>query len=260
MAALGTQAERDAVRTWREPGDWEDATGTLHDAVSGRAKEVYDPESGALWPIYDMRQVAEFGTSTRQAKLERALSACFSGKYAALASCTFDGLYADWDPQVVSACRRWAAEFDNPERTQEPRSLILSGPSGSGKTYMAAAVANELVRAGKSGICTSVRTIEDMAGQRFGAMSSVMDRICSRDFIVLDDFGSERGGSWSADQIFAVLDHFYQLKVRLVVTTNLTENQIARPSNPQSAKLVGRIRDQARLLVVSNPDRNQLVM
>lgn len=259
MTALGTREQRDAMRFWAEDGDYEDAHGVLRDAVSGRPKEVVYEDAGVMFPIFDRRQVEKW-SGRRAEERDRALEACFTGKYRMLAECSFAALLPDWDGRAVAACRSWVEGFDNPERSQEPRSVILSGGPGAGKTYMAAAMAVALVKAGKRGIFTSVRSIEDMAAGRFGSMSDVMERVCSRDFVVLDDFGSEYTGSWSVSQIYAVLDHFCQLKTRLVVTTNLSANQIRRSENPQVAKLVGRIREDARLVEVENPDRRQLAV
>ena len=61
-------------------------------------------------------------------------------------------------------------------------------------------------------------------------------RLCSFPLLILDDFGMERGTEYGLEQVYNVIDSRYRSRKPLIVTTNLTLEELQNPEdNPTPA-------------------------
>ena len=65
-----------------------------------------------------------------------------------------------------------------------------------------------------------------------------MDKLCRYPLLIIDDFGMERGTEYALEQIYSIVDSRYRSRKPLIVTTNLTLDEIQHPQDPhfQSVK------------------------
>jgi DNA replication protein DnaC len=131
--------------------------------------------------------------------------------------------------------------------------LLLSGGYGSGKTHLAAAIANFVVQ---MGVPTLFLTVPDLLDTLRFAYDSVdttfedrFDQIRNAGLLVLDDFGTQNATGWAQEKLFQIVNYRYINKLPLVITTNLSLDEIEPRirSRLQDPEMVVRIR-------ISSPD------
>lgn len=106
------------------------------------------------------------------------------------------------------------------------RWLILVGPYGCGKTHLAAAIANYALHELQMGpVFAVVPDLLDYLRTTFGpdAEASYDDRFAAfrgADLLVLDDLGTENATPWAREKLFQIINHRYNERAPMVITTN----------------------------------------
>jgi DNA replication protein DnaC len=108
--------------------------------------------------------------------------------------------------------------------------LLIHGGYGCGKTHLAAAIANHVV---SMGVPTLFLTVPDLLDQLRFAYSAEdvtfeerFDQVRNAPLLVLDDFGTQSATSWAREKLFQILNYRYINRLPLVITTNLTLEEI----------------------------------
>lgn len=104
--------------------------------------------------------------------------------------------------------------------------LLLTGTYGCGKTHLAAAIANELLNAGRTVIFQTVPDLLDHLRSTFGPNSEIsfdqfFEQLQSAPILILDDFGAHSSSQWANEKLFQLLNHRYNTELPTVITTNL---------------------------------------
>ena len=63
----------------------------------------------------------------------------------------------------------------------------------------------------------------------FEGRNEYISRLCSFPLLILDDFGMERGTEYGLEQVYNVIDSRYRSGRPLIVTTNLTLEDLQHP-------------------------------
>ncbi len=104
--------------------------------------------------------------------------------------------------------------------------LVLMGTYGCGKTHLAAAIANTCVEFGMSTLFLTVPDLLDWLRNSYDASDTNFeerfDEIRDVGLLVLDDLGSQNTTKWANEKLFQIIDYRYVRKLPLVVTTNLS--------------------------------------
>ncbi|MCW5878992.1 MAG: ATP-binding protein [Anaerolineales bacterium] len=119
--------------------------------------------------------------------------------------------------------------------------LLLEGGYGSGKTHLAAAIANFAVSVGLPAIFITVPDLLDELRFSYGSEHGFEERfeeIRQAPLLILDDFGTQNATEWAQEKLFQILNHRYINRLPLVVTTNLSLDQVegrirSRLSDPE---------------------------
>ncbi len=108
--------------------------------------------------------------------------------------------------------------------------LILQGKYGCGKTHLAAAIANEAV---EMGVPTLFITVPDLLDTlRFAyndpefTFEERFEEIRRVPLLILDDFGTQNATQWAQEKLFQIVNFRYINRLPLVVTTNLSIDDI----------------------------------
>ena len=59
--------------------------------------------------------------------------------------------------------------------------------------------------------------------------------------LIIDDFGMERGTEYALEQIYNIVDSRYRSRKPLIVTTNLTLDEIRHPQDTPHARIYDRL-------------------
>jgi DNA replication protein DnaC len=125
--------------------------------------------------------------------------------------------------------------------------LMLQGGYGCGKTHLAAAIANYAV---EMGVPTLFLTVPDLLDTlRFAydsddtTFEQRFEQIRTAELLVLDDFGTQNATPWAREKLFQIINYRYINRLPLVVTTNLSLDEIEARirSRLQDPELVTRV-------------------
>lgn len=182
----------------------------------------------------------------------------------ALRDDAFDTLYMQqWNfagddhgnPALTTAMERYVTLL-----TEEPpeawRGLLLSGPVGCGKTYAAAETVNALI---DREIPCKMTGFSRIAGEYQDSRSrtDVIDRLHRYRLLVIDDLGAERTTSYMNEIVYQVIDARFRSGLPLIVTTNLTLEEIKKPQSPENQRIYSRILEMCHPIAVSGRDRRR---
>ena len=76
--------------------------------------------------------------------------------------------------------------------------------------------------------------------------------------LIIDDLGIERNSEFALEQVFNVIDSRYRSKKPLIVTTNLTLDELKRPTSLAHARIYDRILERCVPLKVNNQNIRKL--
>lgn len=157
-----------------------------------------------------------------------------------LAGCRFDGATMT---NELAKCRRYADRWD--EMAQSNRGLLLWGNTGNGKTFAAACIANQLIDRGIPAMITSFPRILSAGYDK----QDIIDQMRYYPLLVIDDLGAERSSDYALETVYMVIDERYKAKKPLIVTTNLTLDEICKPKNMAYQRIYDRVLEMCAPLV-----------
>ena len=108
--------------------------------------------------------------------------------------------------------------------------LLLQGGFGCGKTHLAASIANYAVEMGVPTLFLTVPDLLDMLRFSFDSEDTTFEgrfnEIRDASLLVLDDFGTQNATGWAQEKLFQVINYRYINRLPLVITTNLSLDEI----------------------------------
>ena len=119
--------------------------------------------------------------------------------------------------------------------------LLLWGGVGTGKSFLAGCIANALMEREVPVRMTSFSRIMNELNNSFSGRNEVVDRLCRYPLLIIDDFGMERGTEYALEQVYNIVDSRYRSQKPLIVTTNLTLDEIRHPQDTVHARIYDRI-------------------
>lgn len=140
------------------------------------------------------------------------------------------------NPKNSDMMLRYAERFN----ANSGMGLLLTGDRGTGKTYLSACVANHLIDNGYKVLMTNMSRISNVVNATFEQRQAELDRILSVDLLVIDDLGTERGTDYMLEQVFNVVDGRYKANKPMVISTNLTLQEM----HGETGLALGRIYDR----------------
>lgn len=118
--------------------------------------------------------------------------------------------------------------------------LLLFGGVGSGKSFLASCIGNALLEKRVSVCYTSLQRILRLMFNS-NDPQQIIDSMNRYSCIIFDDFGSERVTEYSQEQIFAVVDARLKVKKPIIVTTNLSLEEMEKPTTMERKRIFDRV-------------------
>lgn len=140
----------------------------------------------------------------------------------------------------LKVAKKYCIEFSKMyERNQ---GLLFWGMVGTGKSYTAACIANYLLEANTSVVMTSfVRILQEMQGFDREREETFTNKLNSVKLLIIDDLGAERSTDYALEKVYGIIDNRYRAKKPLILTTNLTLQQMQEATDIRYARIYDRI-------------------
>lgn len=158
-----------------------------------------------------------------------------------------DKAYKQWtfaqDDGAEIKMQRVRAYADNFKGAlQENLGLLLWGDVGTGKTFAAACVVNELIEHGYRCYMTTFTALANIiAGLRGTEKNEFVQSLNNFHLLVIDDLGAERKSEYMQEMVYQVIDSRYKAGKPLIITTNMTPEQIRNPDSASLARIYSRV-------------------
>jgi DNA replication protein DnaC len=152
-------------------------------------------------------------------------------------------------------CLEMASEEDGDRIfASECNGLLLLGPSGAGKTHLAVGVLREVMARGYRGAWWNVNELFRSMRESFSrgeGDSHILEEAIRCDLLVLDDLCSEKGSEYVLDRLYAIINGRYEALRPLIVTSNLSQNELAETLG---ARLVSRLGEMCQRIEMPRRD------
>lgn len=162
------------------------------------------------------------------------------------------------DSTASGICRNYAYRFD--QMLSGNRGLLMYGGVGCGKTYLAAAIANELVEQGRYVLMDTLPGLIARMTAEFGSEREYwLGKIAKAHLMVIDDFGVERSTEFATETAYEIINARYRANKPLIVTTNLSLEQMGAESGVGRLRIYDRIREMCAPLLVAGESRRKTI-
>lgn len=128
---------------------------------------------------------------------------------------------------IYQACVGFVEKFD-----MEKGNLLFYGPTGLGKTFLCNCIAKELLDEGYNVLyLTAIELFKLFDEARFHRedmpleAKNILDTLTTVDLLIIDDLGTELGTSFTAPDLFGVLNTRYLTQKSTIISTNLEPNE-----------------------------------
>lgn len=155
-----------------------------------------------------------------------------------LAKCNFD-MDDGANPALSEIAKRYVKNFDR--IYDEGKGLLMYGGVGGGKSFMAACIANALIDKGKSCMMTNFARIANELSENFNKRQSYLDNLNRFSLLIIDDLAAERDTEYMGEIVQEVIDSRYRSGKPLIVTTNLTGEELNHSDGIRRKRVVSRL-------------------
>lgn len=169
----------------------------------------------------------------------------------ALVTCRFES--AKETPELVK-CRRYVENWETTEAKNI--GLLLWGGTGNGKTYAAACIANSLI---DRGVPARITSFPRIIGAKFEDRPQIMEAVRRYPLLVLDDFGTERATDFALETVYSVVDERYKTGKPLIVTSNLTLEELRNPQGMAQQRIYERVLEMCTPIAFRGESRRRAI-
>lgn len=137
--------------------------------------------------------------------------------------------------------------------------LLLWGDVGTGKSFFAGCIANALLEQAVPVLMTNfARILNRLTDLRNDDRNSFIASLNRYSLLIIDDLGAERNSDFANEQVFNVIDSRYRSKKPLIVTTNLTIEELKHPAELSRARIYDRILERCIPLKINNQNIREM--
>lgn len=119
--------------------------------------------------------------------------------------------------------------------------LLLYGEPGRGKTFAACEVANALIDKGYFVLVTNFARLANTIQGLSSDKQVFIDSLNKYELIVIDDLGAERKSDFMQEMVYNIIDNRYRAGLPMIITTNLSIDEIKIPNNIGYERIYDRI-------------------
>ena len=237
----------DMISTKVKKTDFIDANGILHCGICGEPKEAILPQEMQKFLHMEKRsrlcacQREEREQETERVRLQEHISLvkrlqdnCFQCK--TFSNAVFKDL--DRGSRQETIARRHVQNWEKVRK--ENIGLLFWGDVGTGKTYLASCVANALM---EQEVSVKMVNFSYILNVGFEYRNELIHSLGHFGLLIIDDFGTERGTDYGLETVHSVLDARYNSGKPMIITTNLSLQQMKNPEDEMHKKIYDRTKN-----------------
>ena len=150
---------------------------------------------------------------------------------------------------------RYAEKFS--EMLKRGKGLLFYGTVGTGKSFLAACITNDLIDRGYPCLMTNfARLTNTLQGMREGRQE-YLDGLSQYALLVIDDLAAERDTPYMQECVTNVIDARYRSGLPLIVTTNLTPEELKHPAEMSRKRIHSRLLEMCVPVEIKGSDRRR---
>ncbi|MBH1942122.1 ATP-binding protein [Mobilitalea sibirica] len=131
--------------------------------------------------------------------------------------------------KIVAGCKSFIRHFG-----KKPENLLFLGNTGVGKTFLANCIAKDLLDRGFTVIyLTAFRLFDILEKNKFGKdeetsyiASNQFEYILDCDLLIIDDLGTEMNNSFTASQLYLIINERLLKQKSTIISTNLSHDNM----------------------------------
>lgn len=155
--------------------------------------------------------------------------------------------------KMSDAMQNYVKHFD--EFRAKGKGLLLFGNVGTGKTFYAACIANALIDKGIPCLVTNFARIANTVQGLFEGRQEYYDSMNRFTLLLIDDLAAERKTEYMQEIVFNVIDARYRSGLPLIVTTNLTREELQHPADITYQRTFSRLFEMCTPIEIDGKDR-----
>ena len=155
--------------------------------------------------------------------------------------------------ELTRICKNYVKHFDKFQN--DGTGLLLFGNVGCGKTYAACEIANYLIDNGKAVPLRRFSELVLKVQSNFEYQEEILAGLNRSPLIVIDDFGAERETDYMYELIHLVINGRYENGLPMIITTNLSADELMHPSDLRKERIYSRILKSCSPYEVKGIDR-----
>jgi DNA replication protein DnaC len=156
--------------------------------------------------------------------------------------------------------RTLVAELKTCAFVERHNNVLICGPAGVGKSHLMAGLAFEAIKRGHRVIMRPVHQILNdlQAARADGGYSRKLTKICTVDFLILDDFGLRPLAPSAVDDLYEIVTRRYETRsIGITSNRSLEEWPEVFGDGLLASAALDRLTHHARMLVMTGPSYRQ---
>ena len=161
-------------------------------------------------------------------------------------------------PKYTAIMKRYVEHFS--ECRAKGQGLLLYGSCGSGKTFAAAAIANALIEQGIPCLVSNFDRLSDKLTAPRSQRTMEAEDLNKFELLVLDDLDAEVDNKYTDNMIFRIVDSRYRAGLPMIITTNLTKQDLLNPRSVAKKRIYDRILERCCPVEMNDANRRAKAM
>ena len=162
-----------------------------------------------------------------------------------------------YNPKQIEIAKRYVQHWD--EFRNSSTGLLLWGDVGTGKSFIAGCIANALLDKGVPVLMTNfARLLNTLTDMYAGDRNAYIDSFKRYELMIIDDLGMERNSEFAREQVFSVIDSRYRSQLPMIVTTNLSLEELKDPTDLSRSRIYDRVMERCMPICVNEQNIREL--
>ena len=162
-----------------------------------------------------------------------------------------------YNPKQIAMAKQYVQHWE--EFKKDSTGLLLWGNVGTGKSFIAGCIANALLDKGVPVIMTNfARLLNKLTDMYAGDRNAYIDSFNRYHLMIIDDLGIERNSEFAREQVFSVIDSRYRSQLPMIVTTNLSLEELKDTTDLSKARIYDRVLERCLPIRVNEQNIREL--